>query len=377
MRSDLTDGSNNSGVTESLRLPRPGIGILGERRFSNRTGQELLARMERSTTTTLRIGPWCIDPKSNKISRDGKATQVELRTMRLLLCLAEHQGEVVSIDGLLNQVWPDVTVAPDSVYQAVASLRRLLGDDPKQPTYIETIPRLGYRMVAKVDPWPDRPVAPPGSSRGLSAEHPGAASVGMPQASARAVPRRGATLAIAIVAALGVALVFAFLSRGKLASYNRSALAPPSQNSIAVLPFLDLTDAMNQEPFADGMTEELIDKLSKVPGLRVPSPTASFYFKGQLWPRSNGAPQTTIADIARILSVAYVLDGSVRKSGPRLRVDARLVRADNGYIVWSETYDRPFDNILMVQDDIAGEVTKALKASMEAKPAAAAPAQPQ
>ena len=377
MRSDLTDGSNNSGVTESLRLPRPGIGILGERRFSNRTGQELLARMERSTTTTLRIGPWCIDPKSSQISRDGKATQVELRTMRLLLCLAEHQGEVVSIDRLLNQVWPDVTVAPDSVYQAVASLRRLLGDDPKQPTYIETIPRLGYRMVAKVDPWPDRPVAPPGSSRGLSAEHPGAASVGMPQASARAVPRRGATLAIAIVAALGVALVFAFLSRGKLASYNRSALAQPSQNSIAVLPFLDLTDAMNQEPFADGMTEELIDKLSKVPGLRVPSPTASFYFKGQLWPRSNGAPQTTIADIARILSVAYVLDGSVRKSGPRLRVDARLVRADNGYIVWSETYDRPFDNILMVQDDIAGEVTKALKASMEAKPAAAAPAQPQ
>ena len=72
--------------------------------------------------------------------------------MRLLLCLAEHAGEVVSIDDLLNQVWSGVTVAPDSVYQAVASLRRLLGDDPKQPAYIETVPRLGYRMVATVSP---------------------------------------------------------------------------------------------------------------------------------------------------------------------------------------------------------------------------------
>jgi len=75
--------------------------------------------------------------------------------MRLLLCLAEHAGEVVSIEDLLNQVWSGVFVNPDSVYQAVASLRRLLGDDPKQPTYIETVPRLGYRMVATVRPWPD------------------------------------------------------------------------------------------------------------------------------------------------------------------------------------------------------------------------------
>jgi transcriptional activator of cad operon len=85
------------------------------------------------------------------------------------------------------------------------------------------------------------------------------------------------------------------------------------------------------------MTEELIDKLSKIPGLRVPAPTSSFYFKGK---------QITVADIAKALGVAYVLDGSVRKSGTRLRVAARLIRADNGYVVWSETYDRPLDDIL-------------------------------
>jgi len=131
------------------------------------------------------------------------------------------------------------------------------------------------------------------------------------------------------------------------------------EKSIAVLPFLDLTEEMTEEPFADGMTEELIDKLSKIPGLRVPSPTSSFYFKGK---------QIPVAEIARTLGVAYVLDGSVRKSGGRLRVAARLVRAENGYVLWSETYDRPFDDILMVQDDIAGEVTKALQASIEGRP---------
>src|SRR5580658_1983073 len=115
--------------------------------------------MERPTKTMLRIGAWCVNPASGQISRNGETARVEARTMRLLLCLAERPGEVVSIDDLLDQVWSDVTVAPDSVYQAVTSLRRLLGDDPKQPTYIATIPRLGYRMVATVSPWTDHSVA--------------------------------------------------------------------------------------------------------------------------------------------------------------------------------------------------------------------------
>jgi len=308
--------------------------------------------MERPTTTMLRIGAWCVNPASGQISRDGETARVEVRTMRLLLCLAEHSRELVSIDDLLTQVWPDVTVAPDSVYQAVASLRRLLGDDPKQPTYIETVPRLGYRMIATVSPWADLPIPQTG------------AQVNSPRPRFRA----GFTLA---AAALCFALVVAFLLYGKVTNNNHfasAAVAPQSQKSIAVLPFLDLTDDMNQEPFADGMTEELIDKLSKIPGLRVPPPTSSFYFKGKLWPRSHGTPQITIADIAKTLGVVYVLDGSVRKAGARVRVDARLIRADNGYIVWSETYDRPFDDILRVQDDIAGDVAKALRASIEARP---------
>jgi len=290
--------------------------------------------------------------------------------MRLLLCLAEHAGEVVSIDDLRRQVWSDVTVAPDSVYQAVTSLRRLLGDDPKQPNYIETVPRLGYRMVAAVNPWAEQAVAQKNAQRGplqaSESEHV------MPATDAPTpVPRVRSGFLWASGTAICVVLVVVFLFYGRVTNSNRSAtpvITPPSQRSIAVLPFLDLSEEMNQEPFADGMTEELIDKLSKIPGLQVSPPTSSFYFKGKLWPHSRGTPQITIADVAKSLGVSYVLDGSVRKSGDRLRVAARLIRADKGFVVWSETYDRRLDDILMVQDDIAGEVTKALKASIETKP---------
>ena len=259
---------------------------------------------------------------------------MEARTMRLLLCLAERAGEVVSIDELLNQVWSGVVVTPDSVYQAVASLRRQLGDDAKEPAYIATVPRLGYRMVATVTPWTDASIegASPGSNRR---------------------PRL-----LAIGTALFLALAIAFLVYEKALNIpGAAATAAAPQKSVAVLPFLDLTSQkMDEEYFADGMTEELIDKLSKIPGLRVPAPTSSFYFKGK---------KTTIADIAKSLGVAYVLDGSVRKSSTTLRVAARLIRANDGYVAWSETYDRPYDDKLAVQDDIASEVAKALSTSIK------------
>lgn len=324
--------------------------------------------MERPPTSPLRIGAWYVNPASGQIVRDGETARVEVRTMRLLLCLAEHAGEVVSIDDLLTQVWSDVIVAPDSVYQAVTSLRRLLGDDPKHPTYIATVPRLGYRMVAQVSPW----TAPPSnSSHPSNNESPTPLAPNATDATTNARPRLRPGFTLAAAVALCLAVIVAVLLYSKLTSNNPSAspaAATQPQKSIAVLPFLDLTDTMSEEPFADGMTEELIDKLSKIPGLRVPPPTSSFYFKNKLWPRSDSTSQTTIPEIAKALNVSYVLDGSVRKSGSRVRIDARLIRADNGFVIWSESYDRPFDDLLMVQDDIATEVTKALRSSIEFTP---------
>jgi TolB-like protein len=275
--------------------------------------------------------------------------------MRLLVCLAEHAGEVVSIDELLTQVWSDVTVSPDSVYQAVTSLRRLLGDDPKQPSYIATVPRLGYRMVAKVGPWTDGEGSALVGAKGKipTSRAKGAREMGHPGLFSKRVVWVG--VVVLFLAMVVVAVWF----RGAGHSNGSPVIAAQPQKSVAVLPFLDLTDGMKEEEFADGMTEELIDKLSKIPDFRVPAATSSFYFKGKKVP---------LAEIAKTLGVAYVLDGSVRKSAERFRVAARLVRADNGYVIWSETYDRPLDDKLMVQEDIAGEVAKALRASIESVP---------
>jgi len=297
--------------------------------------------MDQAVATAFRLGDWTVDPLAQRLSRGGETIRLEPRTLRLLLCLAARRGQVVSADTLLDEVWPGVIVTPDSVYQAVTSLRRLLGDDPKQPAYIATVPRRGYRLIAAVQALPDKT----------------AASVGGPATSAAKpeplrVPRQGRGALMGSALALAVIL----LSCGAISAYwllrdHPAAQAARGTRSIAVLPFLDLTDKMNEEPFADGMTEELIDQLSKFPGMQVSAPTSSFYYKDK---------QVPVADIAKSLGVAYVLDGSVRKSGDTMRVAARLVRAADGFVVWSATYDRPLGDKLKVQDEIAGEAAKAL-----------------
>jgi TolB-like protein/Tfp pilus assembly protein PilF len=174
----------------------------------------------------------------------------------------------------------------------------------------------------------------------------------------------GSLLAVAIV---GIAVDRIWLSSRRIATPEptlpaSTAAIPPTaipEKSVAVLPFLDMSEKKDQEYFSDGMSEELIDMLTKIPDLHVPARTSSFYFKGK---------SATIADIAKALSVLYVLEGSVRKAGKTLRVTAQLIRANNGYHVWSETYDRQLDDVFKVQDEIAGAVVKALKISLMGEP---------
>ena len=131
--------------------------------------------------------------------------------------------------------------------------------------------------------------------------------------------------------------------------------ATATAKSVAVLPFTDLSEKKDQEYFSDGLSDELIDLLGKIPNLRVPARTSSFYFKGR---------PTTLAEIGRVLNVSHVLEGSVRKSGTALRISAELVNVADDTRVWSETYDRTLDDVFKVQDDIAGAVVTALKVAM-------------
>jgi len=207
-----------------------------------------------------------------------------------------------------------------------------------------------------------------GSAAGASATPPSlpraSAPPGRPIAQApraRTAARPGPLLtAFGLLLAAGVGYLALHLGRSPDATGNPNSIP---EKSVAVLPFADMSEKHDQEFFSDGLSEELIDMLAKVPDLRVPARTSSFYFKGK--------PQK-ISTIASELGVAHLLEGSVRKAGDRLRITAQLIRADNGYHLWSETYDRDAKDVFKVQDEIAAAVVTALKMTLLAPPDSAA-----
>jgi TolB-like protein/Tfp pilus assembly protein PilF len=140
-----------------------------------------------------------------------------------------------------------------------------------------------------------------------------------------------------------------------LFAYDKWWMGPPPEKSIAVLPFTNLSGDPDQEYFSDGISEELLHLLAQLPDVYVPARTSSFYFKGR---------NENVADIAAALNVAHVLEGSVRRSGDRVRISAQLIRADNGYHMWSRIYDRDLGDVFAVQEEIATAITDALKITL-------------
>ena len=280
--------------------------------------------------------------------------------------LIDSRGGVVTREQLISKLWPKGIVDFDTgVNTAIRKLRVALGDTADTPRYIETLPRRGYRFIAALEPDPAREPEPepqrqPGSPAGVpTSDVPPVRTLEHSPPQTAVPPRTGNRRYIALLTALmlalvGVAVVRVWISR-ESARESAVTVTPsfsPPPHSVAVLPFVNNSGDKDQEYFSDGLSDELINKLTKVPELRVPARTSSFYFKGK---------QATIADIAKALGVAHVLEGSVRKSGNTLRITAQLVRVDNGYDVWSETYDRKPEDIFKVQDDIAGAVVTALR----------------
>jgi TolB-like protein/DNA-binding winged helix-turn-helix (wHTH) protein/Tfp pilus assembly protein PilF len=313
--------------------------------------------MQASDSPVIRIGAWRVDPTLDEISKDGNTVKLERRAMQLLLCLARHADQVVSVEQLLDEVWTGVVVTPDSVYHAVAALRRLLGDDTKRPTYIANVPRRGYRLIAPVAPWIDStrlPLAAP--------PLPAVETAGSALAVAR-TSSPGLAFTVALSIALSLALGYLLVDRVWLSKHATIAEHQPTNRStvladrsIAVLPFVDMSEKRDQQYFADGMAEEVLDLLANIPGLKVIGRTSSFQFKG------------TNADLRAIgsaLGVSYVVQGSVRRSGERFRVTTQLINAQDGSNVWSYTYDEPVGDTLKVQDEIASNLARALQVTVE------------
>ncbi|HXC10138.1 MAG TPA: winged helix-turn-helix domain-containing protein, partial [Steroidobacteraceae bacterium] len=308
--------------------------------------------MKAIESSSLRIGAWRVDPMLGQMSKDDNTVKLERRAMQLLLCLAEHAGQVVSVEQLLDQVWTGVVVTPDSVYHAVAALRRMLGDDSHDPTYIANVPRRGYRLVAPVAAWVD----PTSITGGSSADPAAATATDIATTTGTLFGRYRTLLSIALAAALILALGY-FAADKYWLSRQVTAEHGTLTTTIAVLPFVDLSEKKDQEYFADGMAEEILDLLAKNASLKVIGRTSSFQFKGK---------NEDIRKIGAELGVAYVLEGSVRRSGDRVRVTAQLISTDTGAHQWSETYDHPIGDVLKMEDEIAGSLVRALQIAVAA-----------
>ena len=227
---------------------------------------------------------------------------------------------------------------------------RLPGGEPP-PAFTQRIATLLGPALAAAQPVPTAAQSAPTAS----------ASPGAPGVQAAARPgSRSAWIAIAATVLIAGGLLalkpWRLLTDRTRASQvmNVAVTAPTAapERSVAVLPFTDMSARHDQEYFSDGLAEELIDALTRVPQLRVPARTSSFSFKGKA---------VTVGEIARALGVSHVLEGSVRTSGDHMRITAQLVRADNGFHLWSQTYDRDMRDVFAVQDDIARAVADELK----------------
>ena len=262
-----------------------------------------------------------VDLDRETVSRAKQAIDLPELSFRLFAVLIRHAPHRVSKDELISEVWDGVVVSNETLAQRVLLLRQAFGEDSQNPRYFSSVRGRGYRMICDVTP------------------------VG--EAARRSKARHG--LIGAVLLAIAALLFFNNLQ-------DDSPPAPP-ENSIAVLPFVNMSDDASNEYFSDGISEELLNLLAKIPELRVAARTSSFFYKDKL-------DTITLAEIAQQLGVAHILEGSVRKSGNRVRITLQLIKADDGFHLWSEIYDRTLDDIFVVQDEIASEVAQALEVTL-------------
>jgi TolB-like protein/DNA-binding winged helix-turn-helix (wHTH) protein/Flp pilus assembly protein TadD len=340
---------------------------------------------------TIAFDGWVLDPESGDLERAGSRIRLQEQPLQVLMELIAARGGLVTREQLIAKLWPKGVVDFDTgLNTVIRKLRVALGDTADTPRYIETLPRRGYRFIGTLDARPDVPahlstpapllgsLPPPLGPPAPVAEVPGSASLAVQESALThelppgaeppdsEAPRSRWTgrlpgrlrwrALLAYLAVLGV-LALAFLwhyFRGIDAVPPRQSLTgvAPTAHSIAVLPFVNLSSDKEQEYFADGLAEELLDRLAKTPELHVIARTSSFSFKGKT---------DDIRTIAAKLGVANILEGSVRKSGKRLRINAELIRTDTSEHIWSETFERDLDDVFKMQDEIATAVAAALK----------------
>ncbi len=254
--------------------------------------------------TVYAFGPFRLDTSIEILFRGADPLPVGRRAVGVLRVLLEHAGSPVSKDALMLAAWPGLAVEEGNLTVQIAALRRVLGEEPGENRWIETLPRRGYRFIGLVD----------------AREINGAQILADRDAPERILPL-------------------------------------PDKPSIAVLRFANLSDDLEQEYFADGMVEEIITALSRIHWLFVIARNSSFTYKGLA---------VDVKQVSRELGVRYVLEGSVRKSGNRVRITAQLIDATNGAHLWADHFDGSLEDVLDLQDQVAIRVAAVIEPELEA-----------
>jgi TolB-like protein/DNA-binding winged helix-turn-helix (wHTH) protein/tetratricopeptide (TPR) repeat protein len=280
------------------------------------------------------MGSWLVQPSLNRLSDADQVVTLEPRLMAVLTCLASRPGKIVSLDEMLDTVWHGRVNVDNTVYQAVAHLRKMLGDDVNHPRYIETVAKKGYRLICPVRPAPEEAeVAEVASGASSQSQH------------------RFKYLAVAAgIASIAVAIILT--TSPELRDQPPQPNPESGERSIAILPFVNMSDDPGNEYFSDGLSEDILTLLANIPDLKVIGRTSSFAFKGK---------NEDLRVIGQSLGVKTVLEGSVRKSGDRVRITAQLIDVSDGTHIWSESYDRTMTDIFSVQDDVAAAIIDALQ----------------
>lgn len=317
------------------------------------------------TSRTVGFGPFVLDLRTGELTRSGHRVRLQGQGFQVLSMLVEQPGELVTREALRQRLWSEDTYVDfeQGLNNAVKRLRESLGDSAEKPKYIETLPRLGYRFVGEVKA--AGPVVAASAAveemRGFVDSGPGGPALGMTQEAA-ATPgmtrseaaanksglRRWGLVAASVVVALATVVFFVVRERVAHAS-DRNI------RSIAVLPFANMSGDASQDYFADAMTEEMTSDLAKIGALRVISRTSSMHFKGT---------KQTAPEIARELDVDGVIEGSVVRTGDRVRITAQLINARRDVHLWSDSYERDVKDVLSLQNELAHTIAAEVRAAI-------------
>lgn len=268
----------------------------------------------------LQVGEWRADRTTNELARAGDTVRIEPRAMEVLMALAAHAGEVVSREDLLAAVWPGVVVGDEALTQSIIKLRRALGDNPRAPSYIETISKRGYRLIAPVR---EAEAAPATGARSR-------------------LPSRALAAGVVLALALAVAYGTHLIARPGASRHVLDAEGerPGRYLTLTVVPFEPVGAESGQAYLARGISNDLMTDLSRVPGLRLVG-------------ASRAAP-----------AARYLVSGSVQREAGILRINIRLIDTKSKQQLWSERIERPFGDLFAVQDEITHRLMQVLPGAL-------------